>query len=130
MRGLLRHLALVALLLHALIPAGWMPGAAAAPLIVCAVDGPAWHISRHTFDSRGPARNDPARDDRHGAPHGVPHSICPFAAAPHFAKSPQPLALPAPALRIAAAPRTAARRGSASHTPHRLHSPRAPPFSA
>ncbi|HEY1708593.1 MAG TPA: DUF2946 family protein [Rhizomicrobium sp.] len=73
------YVALVAMLVHALIPVGWMPsqgGAAGVPIALCTMDGPA----RMVVDQSGrPVKQKPVQDDRHR------HDICPFAAAPHFA---------------------------------------------
>jgi hypothetical protein len=67
------HLALVAMLLRALLPAGWMPAAItpanASPFVICTIDGPL-HPS--------PAKHDPSSDrDRMNTP-------CVFAAAAHL----------------------------------------------
>ncbi len=114
MKALARHLLLAALLLQALVPLGWMPGAPAlgqAAFIICTADG-------------GITHGNPGKDqDRQ------PHQPCAFAAA-HVMASPQAQALAAPALRAVvlesrAAP--AAVLAPAAFTPQ---SPRAPPIFA
>jgi hypothetical protein len=107
------HFALVAMLLRALLPAGWMPAAIAnadaSPFVICTVDGPV----------HAPARHAPAHD-RAGAP-------CIFAA---VAPLSSPLAHAVAPLfvadwsRIDFAPRIEAASGA---TLYRLNAPRAPP---
>jgi len=108
-----RHLALIALLLRALVPAGWMPGAAAyAPFAICSIDGQ----SQHTPDgSKLP-------DD------AVHHGTCPFAAAPHLAKTPDLAPLAAPSLHAYAAPQPTT-VGSPARLAWQPQSARAPPRS-
>jgi hypothetical protein len=109
-----RHLALIALLLRALVPAGWMPGTtAAAPLVICSVNAPAQHAPGE------PARHDSDR-----------HDICPFAAAPHFAETPQHPLLAAPALHVFEAAQRPVLQTPARVAGYRPHAPRAPPISA
>jgi hypothetical protein len=107
------HLALVAMLLRALLPAGWMPAAIthadASPFVICTVDGPLHAPSKHA----------PAHD-RAGTP-------CIFAAAAHLSSPVKhPVALPTVADRgrIDFAPRIEA---ISRTTPWRLNAPRAPP---
>jgi hypothetical protein len=77
-------LALSAMILRALLPAGWMPntdGIPGTPLVICSVDG-----VHHVVPAHDPAR--PSRPD---------HVIaCPFAAAAHFASLRQPAAISVP----------------------------------
>jgi hypothetical protein len=68
------QLALLAMVLRAFLPAGWMPAAIssadASPFVICTIDGPL---------HQAPAKHDPASDhDRAGTP-------CVFAAVTHFA---------------------------------------------
>ena len=107
------HVALVAMLLRALLPAGWMPAAItsadASPFVICTVDGPL----------HAPVKHAPAHD-RAGTP-------CIFAAAAHLAS---PLALAATPLTVAAWRRIefAPRIEAVSHArAFRLNAPRAPP---
>jgi Protein of unknown function (DUF2946) len=109
-----RHLALVALILRALVPAGWMPGATAdTPFVICSVDGPV----QHAPDGRKPA------DD------GRQHEACPFAATPHLASTPDAPQVALPPVHEAAAVTNTLRAAAiaARFTPQ---SPRAPPFFA
>jgi hypothetical protein len=90
-RSLAVSLALAAMVLRALLPDGWMPGADAAvsPFVICAADG------SHR-DGKTPAQ--PAQERGHGA--------CAFAAA-------APLSPPASAAILIAAPRETARLAAA-----------------
>ena len=102
-----RHVAFIALVVRALLPAGWMPDAHG--LTICSVDAPA-----HQGDSgKAPA------EDTH-------HDICPFAAAPHLASTPDLPQLTLPSLHAFAAftDRSYAATVLARFTPQ---SPRAPP---
>jgi hypothetical protein len=72
-------IALVALLLRALVPVGWMPnpaGTAGVPIILCTAEG--W-ISVFVGSNGQPVKQSPA-DDRSQQSDG-----CPFATAPHLA---------------------------------------------
>jgi hypothetical protein len=110
-----RHLALIALLLRALVPAGWMPGTAAdAPFVICSVDGAA----QHTPDGHKPA-DDASHQDG-----------CPFAAASHLAKTSDTAPLAAPLLRAFAAPSPTAAQSLTRIAVYRAQSPRAPPSLA
>jgi hypothetical protein len=105
-----RHLAIIALIARALLPAGWMP--AAQGLTICSMD-----IGSHQ----------PAKDgDKNGQ---TAHEECPFAAAPHLASAPDMPALTLPAFHAfaAATDRVYATIVAARFTPQ---SPRAPPLSA
>jgi hypothetical protein len=104
--------ALTAMLLGAMLPQGWMPGAGGAP-VMCSLDTPVHHAP----DQQSP-----------GQP--APHHECPFAAAPHVS--------PPLAAAVLAAPRGIAlvTRMAAVAAPPALHtvftpqSPRAPPQNA
>ena len=102
-----RHVALIALIARALVPAGWMP--AAHGMTICSV--PAQH------DQKAPAEKD------------VHHDICPFAAAPHLASAPDlpQLTLPAFHAFTADTDRSYAATLAARFSPG---SPRAPPLNA
>jgi hypothetical protein len=110
------HFALVAMLLRALLPAGWMPAAItradASPFVICTIDGPV----------HAPVRHAPAHD-RASTP-------CIFAASAPLSS---PVAHAATPLLIAGwsrvdfAPRLEA---TSSATPYRLNAPRAPPHLA
>lgn len=116
------HLAFVAMVLRALLPAGWMPdatGTAGAFFVVCTMDsGPV-----HQTDLHQPGK--PAPD---GGQHS--HEECPFSAAPHVAApvTVAQLALPAYFAIFSNPPSVAASAGpSALYQPQ---SPRAPPLFA
>jgi len=70
------HIALIAMILRALLPAGWMPGTPAdgPGLVICTMDGGLSAASGHGQDHKNP-------DD------GQHHAICPFAAAAHLAQA-------------------------------------------
>jgi hypothetical protein len=105
-----RHVAFIALVARALLPAGWMPDAHG--LTICSVDAPA----HQTDPGKAPAQ------DAH-------HDICPFAAAPHLASVPDAPQLTLPAFHAfaAATDRATASAVAARFTPQ---SPRAPPHFA
>lgn len=105
-------LALTAMLLGAMLPAGWMPGADGAP-VMCSLDAPA----HHQPDRKAPA-NPSSRHE------------CPFAAASHLSPPLPQLVLVAPQLLRRpnrTQPSAPGRVASAAHTPH---APRAPPAIA
>ncbi len=107
-----RHLALIAMIVRALLPAGWMPDAQAG-LTIC---------------SLGVVHHDSAPG--HPSPDGQgQHEECPFAAAPHLASVPDvpQLTLPAFHAFAAATDRAYASVLAARFTPQ---SPRAPPLNA
>lgn len=112
------HLALIALMLRALLPAGWMPNPGAAngsPFVICTMYGPL-----KALDGK-------EKPTKH-APHN--HEACPFAAAAHLAPPllAAILALPATAVGMAAPPiRPAPVIADTDFVPQ---SPRAPPQNA
>ena len=111
------QIALVAMLLRAILPVGWMPGAAensASPFVICTVNGPV-HAA-HVPD--GP---------KHSQDDGRQNDVCPFAASVHLAT---------PTAEASVAPSTQIALFSFLHAPARavqsaaryaLSSPRAPP---
>ncbi len=105
-----RHLALIAIIVRALLPAGWMPDAQAG-LTIC---------------SLGVIHHDGAPDKDSGH---AQHDECPFAAAPHLAAVPDVphLTLPAFHAFAAATDRFYAAAILARFAPQ---SPRAPPLNA
>jgi len=114
----LRHLALAALILRALLPAGWMPDAQAG-LVICAAG------------TLGIIHHDGAPGDSSGDLSGhadskVAHEECPFAAAPQLAAAPDAPGLTLPVFHAFAASidRVYAAAVAARFTPQ---SPRAPP---
>ncbi len=106
----IRHIALIALFLRAMLPGGWMPDAHG--LILCSATLGVIH------HDGGPAT--PSPDG---------HQECPFAAAPHLASAPDmpQLTLPAFHAFTAAADRNYAAAIVARFAPQ---SPRAPPLNA
>jgi hypothetical protein len=116
MQGMLpaiRHLALAALILRALLPAGWMPDAQAG-LTICSPS------------TLGVIHHDGAPGHSDGK---MSKEECPFAAAPHLAGAPDMPKLVLPAFHAFAAKtdRVYAASVSARFTPQ---SPRAPPLNA
>ena len=111
------QIALVAMLLRAILPVGWMPGAAdnaATAFVICTVNGPV-HAA-------------PAHDGgKHGQDDGRQNDVCPFAASVHLAT---------PAAVVSVAPPTQIASFTFIHLPARavqsaaryaIASPRAPP---
>lgn len=113
------HLAIVAMLLRALLPAGWMPDpAGTATFTICTMDATGHHAEQD------PAGKPAPDDGRHS------HEECPCAAAPHVAAPVLAAQLPAPS--------TASHRvdfpefaiTSGPIVAYEPHSPRAPPHFA
>jgi hypothetical protein len=109
------HFVLVAMLLRALLPAGWMPAAItradASPFVICTVDGPL----------HAPAKHEPAHD-RSSAP-------CVFAAAAPLSSPAAHVLAPLPVSRwnrFDFTPLAEAVAGSAAYRPNAA---RAPPAS-
>jgi hypothetical protein len=113
------HLAIVAMLLRALLPAGWMPDpTGTAAFTICTMDATGHHAEQD------PAGKPVPEDSRHV------HEECPFAAAPH-------VAAPVLVAHLAAPSRTARTIdfpelliGFGPVTEYGPHSPRAPPHIA
>lgn len=108
----LKQLALAAMIVRALLPTGWMPGASVdTPFVVCTMNGPLQHAPDN---GKVPADH---------------HDICPFAAAPHLAAVPELPQIFLPQIHAAAAEadRAYAVILSARFSPG---SPRAPPLNA
>lgn len=104
-----RHLAFIALVARALLPAGWMPSAQG--MTICSVE------TSTQKDQKAPTEKN------------VHHDICPFAAAPHLASVPDlpQLTLPAFHSFAAATDKSYAATITARFSPG---SPRAPPLNA
>ncbi|OAI42546.1 hypothetical protein AYO42_06575 [Rhizomicrobium sp. SCGC AG-212-E05] len=110
-RRVLKHLVLIALIVRALVPAGWMPIANADTLItICSIEG------KKVLHPDAPAK-DMASEE------------CAFGAAPHIAFIPDAPVLTAPAVHAhtAKTDRVYAASIVARFTPQ---SPRAPPLNA
>jgi hypothetical protein len=113
------QIALVAMVLRALLPVGWMPDTAAnssAAFVICTVNGPVQ--AAHLPDA---GKHQPGHDDSRQT------DMCPFAASVHLA-TPTAMATVAPSTQIASfrfvpSPLRTVRR--AAH--YALQSPRAPP---
>jgi hypothetical protein len=106
-------LALSAMLLRAVLPAGWMPnvtGVGGAALVICSVDG------THHLPSQDPTRS---QHDDH---------MCPFAAVAHLAPPQLPPAVAQPSAVAALAPHFDAPL-AVSHLHDPGHAPRGPPVS-
>ena len=107
----LKHLALIAMILRAMLPAGWMPatGTGEIAFTICSVDAAA--KQQH---------NAPAQTDSHDKP-------CAFTGTPHLAAVPDAPTLTLPALHAVAAD---ADRVRAAWIAARFQppSPRAPPL--
>ena len=117
LRHIAVHLALAALFLRAMLPAGWMPNpqaAPGAPFIICSIDSAA---------QDGKAQKQTRTDPR-------AHEACPFAAAAPLAAAPNGPALAAPRLSSLAAPLFSASATTVFAAPYAPQSPRAPPVSA
>jgi hypothetical protein len=85
------HLAIVAMLVRALLPAGWMPDlGGSAALVICTADSSAHHVVQQS-----PGK--PVPDDGRHA-----HEECPFAAAHHVAAPVASARLAAPSLAVRA----------------------------
>lgn len=128
MQGVLhiaRHLAIVALIVRALLPAGWMPDAHAG-LAICSLD-------IQTSDTQAAVHLGIIHHDGGTSGDGhsgkTAHEECPFAAAPHLAATPDVPHLTAPVLHAfaAATDRAYAAVIAARFAPQ---SPRAPPSKA
>jgi hypothetical protein len=106
-----RHVALIALIARAMVPAGWMPGAHG--MTICSVQTPA------IMTTLGVIHHD-------GQPHDSGSQECPFAATAHMAAAPEAPSLAAPIVHTIAA---AADRAYAAAIIARFvpQSPRAPP---
>ena len=116
------HLALVAMLVRALLPAGWMPDTSAhgpAPLVICTMNGPILAAPPGDASKRKPAHDDGRQTD-----------ICPFAASIHVATPASAVAIaPSTTVALIAAPALSGQSlpKVARYSPQ---SPRAPPSFA
>lgn len=115
------YFALVALLVRALLPAGWMPnpaGAAGTPIIICTAEG---GISVFVGSDGKPAKNSPADD------HTQHSDGCPFAASPHLAAPTAVVASAQPSLVVSRPEFDFESRIGSFNRQFSLASPRAPP---
>jgi hypothetical protein len=110
------HLAIVALLLRALSPAGWMPnpaGTADTPFVICTLDGPVLAV-----DGKGQKQTP---DDPRA------HESCPFAAAAQLAPATAVATLARPVLHVEFARLRSAFHAEPLFPAHSPQSPRGPP---
>jgi hypothetical protein len=108
--------ALVAMVLRALLPAGWMPvasGASDGPLAICTLHGPA-----HLSPAGKSANHEPAA------------RFCPFATAAHMAGPALAPPAPLPAATAIFARKAEWRRIHFAQVPRRTNEARAPPAFA
>lgn len=117
------HIALVAMLLRALLPTGWMPNntGGPAPLIVCTGTG----LVAITFDKDGtPLKRTPIKSD---ATH---RGICPFGAVAHLAPPNADIAFVPPLRTILPVQAPQIYRAIFGEARHTLQTARAPPATA
>jgi len=129
-------LALAAMMLRALMPAGWMPnpaGASESLFVICDMD----QMDMSKMDMSHMSAADMADMDMSGMDHGPSgkHSgdghqpTCPFAAAPHVA-TPSNVAAPQLASQLAKfSPLLAAEQAAIKAATYKPQSPRGPPIS-
>ena len=116
------YLALAAMMLRALTPAGWMPaapGQSGVPITICTMHGP-MRMAMDADHSPLPVKQ---QDN------GRKHDICPFAAAPHYAISPPVVAQTAPHDSAEHAPKFAEENEPALSARHSPQSSRGPPLA-
>ncbi len=112
------HIALLAMVMRALLPGGWMLGPAsdgAMSLVICSTTG-INHVD-------GSDRHQDTRD-------GHQSDACPFAAASHMAAPVAGFAFAAPQRAVLAVARFIAPASVPIGADYQPHAPRAPPFSA
>lgn len=117
------HIALVAMLLRALLPTGWMPNntGGPAPLIVCTGAG----LVAITFDKNGtPLKQTPIKSD---ATH---RGICPFGVVAHLAPPNADIAFVPPLRAIMPVQAPQLYRAVFGETRHAPQAARAPPVTA
>jgi hypothetical protein len=113
----LRHLAIIALLVRAMLPAGWMPDAQG--LVICSLSlSPVIH---HDGGQKAP-------DQHQENQNKTAHEECAFAAAAHLAAAPDAPNLALPAFHAFAA-RTDSARAATIAARFSPGSPRAPPLT-
>lgn len=114
------HVALVAMLLRALLPAGWMPnptGTTESFFVLCTMDGPIQQADQHDQGKHAPD------DGQHG------HDACPFAAAPHVAAPVTVTAIAQPSLFARFSNPPGVTIAKVSFAVYQPQSPRAPPLN-
>jgi len=127
-------LALAAMMLRALMPAGWMPnpaGASESLFVICDMD----QMDMSKMDMSHMSAADMADMDMSGMDHGSSgkHSgaqqTCPFAAAPHVATPSNVAALQLPSQLAKFSPLLAAEQAAIKAATYKPQSPRGPPIS-
>jgi hypothetical protein len=116
------YIAFFAMLMHGLMPTGWMPGnSAGTPITICTMDG----FVHVTLDEHGnPVKQKQQPADQHS------HDVCPFGASVHFAAPLSVATVSVPtswAYFSSIETRTNSQRARPLYTPQ---SPRAPPSLA
>lgn len=134
-------LALVAMMLRALMPAGWMPnpaGIGESFFVICDMDQTDMSkMDMSKMDMSHMSAMDMAHMDMSGMDHGSSgkHSgdghqqPCPFAAAPHVATPSSVAALQLPSQLAKFSPLLAAEQAAIKAATYKPQSPRAPPIS-
>ncbi|HTO41191.1 MAG TPA: DUF2946 family protein [Rhizomicrobium sp.] len=116
------YVALVAMVLRAMLPAGFMPGVTAdgSTIVVCTMDG----LVQLQLDADGkPVKQSPLQDDaRH-------QQLCPFAAVAQLAGPTSAPTLIPPSLVLTLTQQTLPPTRVATADWHRAQSPRAPPLA-
>ena len=130
-------LALAAMLLRGLMPAGWMPnpdGAGASLLVICDMDQA--DMSKMDMSHMDMSGMDMSKMDMSAMDHDPAHKpssdshqheACPFAAAPHVATPSTVVALLLPSLSERFSPQLAGGRLAVQSAAYAPQSPRAPP---
>lgn len=133
-------LALAAMMLRALMPAGWMPnpaGASESFFVICDMDQTDMSkMDMSKMDMSHMSAMDMAHMDMSGMDHGSSgkHSgdghqqPCPFAAAPHVATPSSVAALQLPSQLAKFSPQLAAEQAAIKAATYKPQSPRAPPI--
>jgi len=114
------NFALAAMLLRALLPAGWMPSATAwdAPFVICAMDG---SVQLVLGADGQPLKQQPDQNNDRS------HETCPFAAAPHLAPPAIAAALEPTSSATSTAPETIQNNLNKRLASYAPQSPRGPP---
>ncbi len=125
-------LALVAMVLRGLMPAGWMPnpdGAGTSLFVICDMDqGDMSKMDMSHMDMSGMDMSAMDHDPAHKpSSDSHQHETCPFAAAPHVATPSAVVALSLPSLSEHFSPQLAGGRLAVQSAAYAPQSPRAPP---
>jgi hypothetical protein len=121
------RVALAVFALRALVPTGWMPnveGIAGGPFAICTGEGPAPVLSHAGHEHHHPHEHHAPGQEGSGA------HVCPFGAAPHFAATSAPVAIPEPLLLASFVPLATIAIEPRFTLRHAPQSARAPPLFA